>query len=69
MAFKGRGTVRTKIVIDDKIMKQGKLFKSLGNLMSYEEELDIDSKLQNYLKITAILIMCLDHKNPLRKQE
>ena len=54
MAFKRRDPVRTKIVID-KIMEQVKLFNYLGNLISYEKELDIDSKLHNFLKITGIL--------------
>jgi hypothetical protein len=28
---------------------------SLGNMISYEKELDIDNKLHNYLKITCII--------------
>jgi uncharacterized protein YebE (UPF0316 family) len=55
MALKGRDPVRTKIVIDNKITEKVKLFKCLGNLISYEKELDIDNKLHNYLKITGIL--------------
>jgi hypothetical protein len=55
MAFKGRVPVRTKIVIDNKIIEQVKSFKYLGNTMSYERELDIDNKLNSYLKITGIL--------------
>ena len=55
MAFKGRGPVRTKIVIDNKIIEQVNLFNYLGNMISYERELDIDNKLNNYLKITGIL--------------
>ena len=31
------------------------MFDSLGNMISYEKELDIDNKLHNYLKITGIL--------------
>ena len=31
------------------------MFNYLGNMISYEKELDIDNKLQNYLKITGIL--------------
>jgi len=30
-------------------------FNYLGNIISYEKELDIDNKLHNYLKITGIL--------------
>ena len=50
-----RGPVRTKIVIDDKIIEQIKLFNYLGNVISYEGELDIDNRLNNVLKITDIL--------------
>jgi len=55
MAFKGRDPVRTKIVIDNKITEQVNMFNYLGNMISYEKELDIDNKLHNYLKITGIL--------------
>ena len=53
--FKGRDPVRTKIVIDNKIIEQVNLFNYLGNMISYEKELDIDNKLHNYLKITGII--------------
>jgi len=55
MSFKGRDPVRTKIVIDNKIIEQVNMFNCLGNMISYEKELDIDNKLHNYLKITGIL--------------
>ena len=55
MAFRGRDPVRTKIVIDNKIIEQVNSFNYLGNIVSYEKELDIDNKLPNYLKITGIL--------------
>ena len=48
-------SVRTKIVIDDKIIEQLNLFDCLGNMISYEGELDIDNKFNNFLKITGIL--------------
>jgi hypothetical protein len=54
MAFKGRDPVRTKIVIQNKIIESLKSFNYLGNI-SYERELEIDNKLNNYLKITGIL--------------
>jgi hypothetical protein len=54
MAFKVRDPVRSKIVID-KIIEQVNLFYYLGNVISYEKQLDIDNKLHNYLKITGIL--------------
>jgi len=55
MAFKGRDPVRTKIAIDNKIIEQVNVFNCLGNIISYEGELDIDSKLNSFLKITGIL--------------
>jgi len=55
MAFKGRDSVRTKIVIDNKIIEKVNSFNYLGNMTSYEKELDIDNKLHNYLKITGVI--------------
>jgi len=55
MAFKGRDTVRTKIIIDNKIIEQVRLFNYLRNMISYEKELDTDNKLHRYLKVTGIL--------------
>jgi len=40
--------VRTKIVIDNKIIEQVNLFNYLGNMVSYEGELDIDNKLNTF---------------------
>jgi hypothetical protein len=70
MAFKGPGPVRTKIVIDNNIIEQVNLCSYLGNMISDARELDIYSKLNNYLKITGILNSVFrPQKNPLRKQE
>jgi len=55
VALKGRDPVKTKIVIDNKILKQINLFNYLEIMISYEKELDIYNKLHNYLKITGIL--------------
>ena len=46
--------MRTKIVIDNKIVEQVNLFNYLGNIISYEGELDIDNKLNYFLKITGV---------------
>jgi len=46
--------VRTKIVIDNKIIEQVNLFNYLGYMISYQGKLDIDNKLNNFLKITGI---------------
>jgi hypothetical protein len=47
------------------------LFNYLGNTctISYEGELDIDKKLNNFLKITGILNNVFRPKKTLRKQE
>ena len=37
MVFKGRDPVRTKIVIDNKIIEQVNLYNYLGNVISYKE--------------------------------
>ena len=55
MAFKVRDPVRTKIVIDNKIIEEVNLFSCLGNMVSYEGELDIGNKLNNFLNIAGIL--------------
>ena len=52
MAFKWREALRTKIIIDNKIIEQVNLFNYLGNMISYEGELDIDNKSNNVLKLT-----------------
>jgi len=50
----GRDPVRTKITIDNEIIEQVNSCNYLGNI-SYEGELDVDKKLNNFLKITGIL--------------
>jgi hypothetical protein len=67
--FKGLDPVRTKIVIDNKIIEQENSFNYLGNMISYEKELDIDNKLHNYLKITGYLNKVFRPQKLLRKQE
>jgi hypothetical protein len=67
MAFKGRYPVRTKIVTDNKIIEQVNSFNYLGNMISYETELDIDNKLHNYLKITGIINNMFRPQNTLKK--
>ena len=39
----------------NKTTEQINLFNYLGNMISYEKQLDIDNKLHNYLKIIRIL--------------
>jgi hypothetical protein len=61
--------VRTKIAMGNKIIEQVKPFNYLDNVISYERELDIDNKLNNYLKITDILNNVFRPQKTLRKQE
>ena len=56
--------MRTKIAIDNTIIEQVNLFNCLGNMISYEGELDIDNKLNNILKITGILNNVFGSKIP-----
>jgi hypothetical protein len=64
MTFKGWDLLRTKTVIDGKIIEQVNLFNYLGNMVSYEGELDIDNKLNNCFKITGILNNVFRQKAP-----
>jgi len=59
----------TKFVTDNKIIEQVSLFHSLGNMINYEGALDIDSKLNNSLKITGVLNNVFRPQKPLNKQE
>ena len=43
------------------------MFNCLGNVISYEGELDIDNKLNNFLKITGILNNVFRPQKPLKK--
>jgi len=61
--------VRTQNAVDNKIIEQVNLFNCLGNTISYEGELDIDNKLNNFLKITGILNNVFRPQKSLRKQE
>ena len=67
MAFKGRDPLRTKIVIDNKIIEQVNSFNYLGNMIAYEKELDIDNKLHNYMKITGIINNVFRQQKTLKK--
>ena len=69
MAFEGRDPVRTKIIIDNKIIEQVNLFNYLENMTFYEKELDIDNKFHNYLKIIGILNNVFRPQKLLIKQE
>ena len=61
--------MRTEIVIDNETIERVNLFNFLGNMVSYEGELDIDNKSNNFLKITVILNNVFRPQKPLRKQQ
>jgi hypothetical protein len=61
-----RDPVRTKIVIHIKIIEKVNLFNYLGNMTYFEGELDIDNKLNNFLKITGILNNVFRPQKPLK---
>jgi hypothetical protein len=70
MSCKGPDPIRTKIVIDNKIIEEVILFNYLGIMIAYERELDSDKKLNGCLKITGILNNVFrPQKKLLRKQE
>jgi hypothetical protein len=54
VTFKERDPIGSKIIIDNSIIEQVNFFNYLGNLISYENEVDIDNKLNNYLETTGI---------------
>jgi hypothetical protein len=69
MTFRGRDTVRTKIVIDNNIIEQLNSFNYLGNMTYYYKELDIDNKVHKYLIITGILSNVFKPQNTLKKEK
>jgi hypothetical protein len=50
MVFKGWDPIRSKIVIVNKIKEEVNSFNCLGNFVSYENEMDSDNKVNNYLR-------------------
>ena len=67
MAFKGGDPVGSKIVTHNKIIEQVSSFNYLGNLISYEKEVDNDNKLNTYLKIIGIINNMLRPQKTLKK--
>ena len=55
MELKGRDPVRSKTVIDNKNYRKANFYNYLENLISYEKGVEIDSKLNNYWKITGFI--------------
>jgi len=49
MAIKRRDLIRSKTIIDNKIIEQTNSFKYLENLTSCEKDLDIDNKMNDFM--------------------
>jgi hypothetical protein len=54
VAFKGRDTVRSTLIISNNIIKQTNIFNYLGCSISYQNEKDITVKLLKCLQITEL---------------
>ena len=69
--LRGRDPVRSKIAIYsytyNKIIEKVNSFNYLRNLISYGKEVDIDNKLNKYLKITGIINNKFRQQKPLKK--
>jgi len=66
-AFKGRYSVSSKILIRYEVIEQVNPLNSLGNLISYETEVDCDNTLNNYLKLISIINNRFVPHNTLKK--
>jgi hypothetical protein len=54
-AFKRQKPVRSKTLIDNKIIENVNSLNFLGSLISYEKEVDMNNQMNTYLKITGII--------------
>jgi hypothetical protein len=54
MAFRGRDPIRSKIVMNNKIIEQIHTFNYLGCSLSYEREKDVTTEVSKFLQITEI---------------
>jgi len=68
-AFEGRYPVSSKILIHYEVIEKVNPFNCLGNLISYETEVDCDKTLNNYLKLISITYNRFIPHKTLRKQE
>ena len=66
MAFQGQEPVISNTEIENKIIEQVHSFNYLGNLMSYEKEMDIE-KMNIYLRTTDIINNMLRPQKTLKK--
>jgi hypothetical protein len=62
MAFKGKYLVGTKIIIEDKTLKQVNHFKYLGYDVTFLEETDTDAKIKKFQNICGTVRRTLKGK-------
>jgi hypothetical protein len=62
MAFQEQEPDRNETVVVNEITEQVNSFNYFGNLISYLKELYIDNILNNCLKITGFITICLDDR-------
>jgi hypothetical protein len=55
MAFRGMEPIRSKICINNKILKQQNTFNYLGYKISYEGEKYLNIKAANFIKVLGII--------------
>lgn len=67
MAFKGREAVRSKIVVRNRAIEQVNTFKYLGCEISQQGEVDVDSKVEKFLKVTGALNRAMPAKSVRRE--
>ncbi|XP_039275024.1 uncharacterized protein LOC120349129 [Nilaparvata lugens] len=62
MAFKGKYPIRSKIVIDNKVLEQVSQFSYLGCEISYKDELDVEKKVGRFQMICGSISRTLGKK-------
>lgn len=62
MAFEGKETVRSKIIIDNKTLEQVSHFNYLGCDTTYERDKDVESKVHKFQAICGTINRTLKHK-------
>lgn len=69
MNFKGKYSVRSKIVIDSKTVEQVSQFERLGCDTSYEYDNDIDENVHKVQAVCGTIKKKLNHKTPKKMQK
>ena len=67
MAFKGKDQVRSRVAVENNLIEQVNSSNYLGNLISYEREVDFDNPCNDCLKITCIINIMFKPQKTLKK--